>query len=231
MCLVALGCAPEQMLAGPQDGAVPDVAVDASSDARDASDDAAQVVDAAVDARPPVDGPPAWCPAGVADCDGDRVTCEARLLEDADHCGACGNRCVLGWVCSNGMCRPAPADAPATDASADASDGSTADAVTTPCPDGLIRCFGACVDPQTDVDNCGGCDWHCGAGQLSFHLVATCTAGRCGATCQPGWADCSRNTSDGCETPLDTVVNCGACGRTCARTQTCQRVSDAMACR
>lgn len=40
------------------------------------------------------------------------------------------------------------------------------------CPSGKTQCGGACVDTQTDANNCGGCGRVCGAGQR-------CTAGAC----------------------------------------------------
>jgi hypothetical protein len=45
---------------------------------------------------------------------------------------------------------------------------------------------------------------------------ATCTSGTCGFTCLPGYADCNRTASDGCEVSLlSDPGNCGACGRSC----------------
>jgi hypothetical protein len=35
-------------------------------------------------------------------------------------------------------------------------------------------------------------------------------------TCAPGFADCNGDASDGCETSLSTLENCGACGVACA---------------
>src|SRR5690606_12407112 len=31
-----------------------------------------------------------------------------------------------------------------------------------------------------------------------------------------GWGDCNGDYRDGCETPLNTLANCGGCGTTCA---------------
>jgi formylglycine-generating enzyme required for sulfatase activity len=44
------------------------------------------------------------------------------------------------------------------------------------CSSGLSWCNGACVDKQTDNNNCGGCGIACSANSPSS---ATCTAGRC----------------------------------------------------
>ena len=42
-----------------------------------------------------------------------------------------------------------------------------------PCPDGLYRCGGVCIDLATDNDHCGQCDWDCEVG------VYTCQGGEC----------------------------------------------------
>ena len=52
-------------------------------------------------------------------------------------------------------------------------------------PDGQQRCFGACVDPQTNPINCGGCNRQCVTGQ-------DCVDGEC---------RCRDNTPDLCERP------------------------------
>jgi formylglycine-generating enzyme required for sulfatase activity len=46
------------------------------------------------------------CHAGFGNCDGDAGNgCERNLQTDNAHCGACGNRCAVGQVCSSGSCR------------------------------------------------------------------------------------------------------------------------------
>jgi hypothetical protein len=35
-------------------------------------------------------------------------------------------------------------------------------------------------------------------------------------SCKAGYADCNGDSSDGCETPIDTATDCGACGVACA---------------
>jgi len=38
-----------------------------------------------------------------------------------------------------------------------------------------------------------------------------------GGVCQPGFADCDGSAANGCETALNTVSDCGACGAACSR--------------
>jgi hypothetical protein len=58
------------------------------------------------------------------------------------------------------------------------------------CPQGKTACGGACVDTQTDVNNCGGCGRVCGAGQQ-------CTGGVCGGDCDVEFG----TSSSTCHTP------------------------------
>ncbi|HEY3352477.1 MAG TPA: hypothetical protein VGQ83_04460 [Polyangia bacterium] len=41
--------------------------------------------------------------------------------------------------------------------------------------------------------------------------------GQCGGwTCAAGWGNCTTTWDDGCETPTNTINNCGGCGTTCS---------------
>ena len=51
-----------------------------------------------------------------------------------NDCGSCGNVCLNGKVCNNGICT---------------------------CPDGETECDGKCVDTSFDSNNCGSCDLIC----------------------------------------------------------------------
>jgi hypothetical protein len=61
-------------------------------------------------------------------------------------------------------------------------------------------------------DDCGGCGVRC---ELPNAIVG-CETGVCRlGTCRPGFANCDGIESNGCEVPLDTAANCGACGVAC----------------
>ena len=64
------------------------------------------------------------------------------------------------------------------------------------CRHGKQRCFGACIDPQTDPNNCGGCAIGCST------LDQAC----CDGTCQ---------------NIVDDRINCGACFFGCAVGEDC----------
>ncbi|HZO14765.1 MAG TPA: EGF domain-containing protein, partial [Polyangiaceae bacterium] len=48
--------------------------------------------------------------------------------------------------------------------------------------------------------------------------------------CAPGTADCDAQPANGCETPIDTPTNCGACGNTCDANGTCAASGDSYTC-
>jgi hypothetical protein len=134
------------------------------------------------------------CVAGFGDCDRDPSNgCEERL-DNAAHCGACGRSCSGATpVCAGGSC-------------------------ATGCGPGLSRCGGLCVETQNNDAHCGSCGAVCSPvsnGQRRCEMSA------CVLRCNPGFANCDGDASNGCETPLGTNTNCGACGASCAAGRTC----------
>jgi len=83
-------------------------------------------------------------PAVFADCDGDRANgCEQYLQgEDAENCGACGNRCADDEFCQDGVC-------------------------TAYCLNSEL-CGTECVDLSQDPQHCGDCNVQCSADQQCF---------------------------------------------------------------
>ena len=158
---------------------------------------------------------------------------------DAQNCGACGHACSTGQSCTAGTCVTSPCPAGTTNCngtcvntSADAqncgacghacSAGQSCTAgtcVTSPCPAGRTNCNGTCVDTSTDTQNCGACGVVC-----SFaHGAGACSAGSCTlVACNAGFGDCDGNPANGCETNLNTRLNCGFCGEVCPVGSTCQ---------
>ena len=66
------------------------------------------------------------------------------------------------------------------------------------CDEGLMRCDGACVDPQTDAAHCGGCGQPCPTSSRA--LVGACEAGACvEEACPEGSFNANLTPADGCE--------------------------------
>ena len=138
------------------------------------------------------------CDATHADCNADPSDgCEVDISTDVGNCGACANAC--------------PSDA--TD---------TATCAGGHCGIQCLTGHGDCNNDPTDgcentLDSPADCG-ACGASCLGVTNAApTCTApAQCGFACDPGYADCNTDPSDGCEVDTQTDVNnCGTCGNAC----------------
>jgi hypothetical protein len=138
----------------------------------------------------------ASCNPGFADCDGNGTSCETDLSSDNNHCGSCSATCGslphASGSCQGGQC------------------------TIQMCSAGYGNCDGnpdnGCETPLNTVSNCGTCGNACGYS----HAAASCNAGTCAiGACNPGWASCDGNNNNGCETQLNTLTNCAACGDVC----------------
>jgi hypothetical protein len=87
-------------------------------------------------------------------------------------------------------------------------------AKTVHCGAGLTDCDndGTCETDITLPSSCGRCKRACVAGP---HSQPTCTVGRCGISCDPGWADCDGDSGNGCESDLTAPGSCGSCANSC----------------
>jgi hypothetical protein len=84
------------------------------------------------------------------------------------------------------------------------------------CANAELLCDGGCV-PASDKRNCGSCGHDCTSLPQVTGAVS-CAAGGCVfdiTACAPGYTHCSGGPDLGCETPIDTTQNCGACNVTC----------------
>lgn len=138
------------------------------------------------------------CRSGFDDCDMVAGNgCEADLGTSVASCGACANACALPNAtpaCTGGLCTVATCEAGFANCDMVADNG--------------------CETPLDTLGDCGGCGVPCARAQAT----ADCAGGVCTlSTCNAGFGDCDLVTANGCETPLTTLVNCGACGSSCSR--------------
>lgn len=134
------------------------------------------------------------CPLGEGDCDLDEI-CETNLNTDVNNCKLCGIQCTFpnaAAACEGGSCVMKDCDPGWADCNNDPKDG---------CE----------VNTKTDIGHCGQCGTIC----QPFHAAAACVDGSCVPACEANWGNCDGDPNDGCETPTNTVNNCGKCGTKC----------------
>jgi len=140
------------------------------------------------------------CKTGFSDCNNTTDDgCEASTGEDANNCGACGNKCPAGAntrpICTGGKCGLAACDNQYKDC-----DGKTDNGCET--------------NLQTDVNNCNACGTVCNLANAK----AKCGSGSCGVdTCNVDYKNCDGNAANGCERNTKTDPNhCGDCNQVCS---------------
>ena len=140
------------------------------------------------------------CLDNYANCDGGIENgCEIFLPTNVLNCGACNHVCSAPAngkpVCSNNTC-------------------------DFNCLPGFHRVGDLC-ERNSVVECCGDACVSCTSGVNSTAVCTWSDAGSdfvCGCECTGGWGNCDSACYNGCETPLDTVVNCGECRNECTVT-------------
>jgi len=89
------------------------------------------------------------------------------------------------------------------------------------CGTGEAFCGGACIDVQSNNNNCGACGTVCPAGQ-------SCRTGTCTPNCAPSESLCG--TPAACVNTQTNAANCGACGNACPTGQMCVMGSCSVVC-
>ena len=135
------------------------------------------------------------CLGGFGDCDQSPSNgCETPLNTNSD-CGGCGNPCDIinaSETCVSGQCTFIACNAGFADCDGNQANG--------------------CETSLTSTTNCGGCGQICNLP----NAASSCATGACTLTaCNAGFGNCDGNDGNGCETPLTTTQNCGACGQVC----------------
>jgi hypothetical protein len=155
------------------------------------------------------------CESGYGNCDDDDDNgCETDL-NTLSNCGGCGKTC--GEVtnaqagCKAGKCGVGNCAGPYGDCDDDAANG--------------------CEQKLDTSEHCGACNGKCSPA----HGQGSCSSGTCLVTsCEQGYADCNGRAADGCETKLDSIDHCGACGISCELAHvtqpSCARDGDKLRC-
>jgi hypothetical protein len=118
------------------------------------------------------------------------------LNADPANCGGCGVACATGEACQSGTCTTMTTQAPPP----------------LTCGDqGLIDCFGVCVDLQTDPNHCGYCGEVCPSGQCATGICLEVVGPAPSLTCGAGLTDCFGT----CVDLIGDPNNCSACGNVC----------------
>jgi hypothetical protein len=142
------------------------------------------------------------CEPGYEDCDDDPATGCESTLKDNQNCGECGKPCSIRNAtasCSTGECQFTACSAGWGNCNDDLSDG--------------------CEARLNTTDNCGQCGKAC---SVPAHMIVDCIDQNCAVTsCEWAWGNCDGDDSNGCETPLNTVYNCGTCETKCTLAQAC----------
>jgi hypothetical protein len=122
------------------------------------------------------------------------LTCE-QPLNTLVHCAACNVACSRSNAaasCTTGTCTLGACNVNFGNCDGDASNG--------------------CEQSTITNAHCGGCGVSCSRANATASCgTGTCTLG----TCNPGYGNCDGNAANGCEAPLNTTTNCGACNTTC----------------
>ncbi len=164
------------------------------------------------------------CTSDAACQDGDVCNGSERCMIGTGQCvGGTPLNCATSNPCTVGTCNPTSGCVSTNVPAGTSCPGGTCDGTgscVSTCTPPQTNCSGMCVDTAVDRNNCGGCGQVCPTFPNSMQA---CAAGVCTiAGCNPGFANCNGNVSDGCEINTRTDRNnCGACGHACDLGQNC----------
>ena len=148
------------------------------------------------------------CNANFGDCNGKIADgCEAKLLTDVSHCGACAIACLRTSNSSAVSCQAGQCNV------------DTCNSGYEDC-DGLYN-NGCEANLATDPFNCRVCGNTC---VPKPHVQPLCKNSTCmaSALCDAGYLDCDGNVNNGCEVDMtNDPLNCGGCKMPCAAGQSC----------
>jgi len=135
------------------------------------------------------------CNSGWGDCNfSDSDGCETQL-GTVQNCAGCGDDCTYpnaSGSCNSGTCQMGACNSGWGNCDASEANG--------------------CENSLDSLQDCGSCGTSCSRA----NATASCSGDVCHIeTCNTFWDNCNGVDSDGCETSLETLTNCGACGVPC----------------
>ena len=163
------------------------------------------------------------CQKNYGDCNHDLADgCETYTLDSAEHCGSCGNACKpdlvkhLSVTCRETKCEWTDCLPGYLDCDGAGANGCEIDHLidVSQCGGRCTLEKGECIDTTNDTANCGGIGQVCTVGANASGV--SCQDGHCVQQCKSSqWSDCDGLASNGCETNLWSISNCGGCGLVC----------------
>jgi hypothetical protein len=171
------------------------------------------------------------CRAGYSDCG-------TQFCNDLSSTASCGGSCVacnipqasgIYNISSAGCCQTADAADNSCDAFCSRGVGAENCSCRFVCAAGFADCdldtaagadtngcevqlSAGLPDGQGGYKHCGACNYNC---EKLPNETTSCDGGVCQWDCNALTRDCDLVRSNGCETPLNTNSNCGACGTPC----------------
>jgi len=138
------------------------------------------------------------CNPLFGNCDNNAANGCERATNTLTDCGTCNTACsVMSGTasCASGVCSIANCASPLADCNG---------LITDNCE----------VNTNTSMAHCGSCNNACSPSATNG--TRTCNSGQCVLSCAAGFGDCDGNAQNGCETALNSLSNCAACGTTCS---------------
>ncbi len=172
-------------------------------------------------------------------CTPTATKCVGNGTQTCNAQGQWGATVACPFLCSNGACTgactPGTTKCNGTNVEACNAQGQWVVSQTCPnVPNGTAKCTGTgtcgfdCTSGYADCNasagcetqlgttgNCKSCGDVCSAGGPNTQGVCTSQSQGCTTSCFSGFGDCDGNTANGCEDNLQSVLNCGTCGKKC----------------